>query len=196
MSKEVGEMSFGEWLKEMAANAAVGAIMTGILMGFMWLAIRIVPKDKNGEPRWRFVPPVAVLLIGVTLAILTAIIEPPYHRVVDAPPSEVRAMMARRCILQMTDFHMPNEPVKSDAMMRAFCVPLDAPPLPADLQGLLLAYIDKVDPFNELPRRNIKYSISTLLAGQVFSNDPDKFRGPVWYWADGTRVSHNKYGLF
>lgn len=174
----------------------IGMIALYIVRAYGIVAYAILPKGKDGEPNPKFVPPLAILMIGATLAIFVAIVEPPYHRVMDAPPEEVRTMMARRCILQMVDYVPPNTPVKSNALIRAYCVPLDASPLPADLQGRLLTYIDTIDPIRELTYRKLKYNDSIVLAGQVFSNDPAEFRGPVWYWADGTRVSNNKYGLF
>lgn len=192
MSSENSGFSFSKLLN----IVILGFVLMAIMKVFAIIAYAILPKDKDGNVNPQLQAALTILVGGACLALLVAILEPPYHRVMDAPPGEVRTMMARKCIVQMWDYTSPNEVVKPTAGAWAYCTPLDAPDLPRDLQGLLLGRYDHPDPISELTKRNIKYRSSMVTMGSMFSDDPKTFKGPIWYWSDGTRVSSNKFGLF
>jgi len=194
MSKPMSEMTFGEWLKELATAAVVGAIMSGIIFVFLLIADAIVPKRKDGTTSGKLTAIVAVLLLaGVCTLLNFLFFTPPYHPIVDASPGEVRSMMYRKCIVQHVDLYR-----KPDAELNVYCAALDGPDLPKDQQGLVLQWQEQPSADAIMTRNNLKYEYSgtSMLASQLLSDDPKVFRSPYWYYKDGTRPSKEKYFFF
>jgi hypothetical protein len=133
--------------------------------------------------------------------VLSAVIAPPYHPITHATPDEARALIMRKCVLKYSDLMPRARP--EDNMIRAACVPLDAPDLPMDIlakQGNHITTIDEQwDPKDELDRRGIKYYVSGFSYGSLIGGDGTwgfKYRGPDWMYSDGSRPSSNKYWIF
>jgi hypothetical protein len=188
--------TFGEWLRSIAEAAIIGAIFLIILKGFVMLAACFLPKDENGQPNGVALIVVALGLLVSTLMVLNAVFwMPNYHSIVNAPPAEQRAMMQRKCILQTFNAIMPGQPISPNEFAWAHCVAIDAPDLPTNMQGWMM-YNRQVDARDILSKQGIRYRSSSVLLGQISSNDPTKFSGPTWMWADGTRPRTEKYWYF
>lgn len=189
--------SFGDWLRNLAEAAAIGAIFLLIMRGFVMLAALVLPKGRDGQPNKGAVVVVALLMLVASIAALNAAIMPKYHPIVNASPVEQRLMMQRKCVIQTFDtFNLEQgQTVPPDSFAWAHCVDIDAPDLPADMRGWLMLN-HRLDARDLLFKRGIQYRSSTILIGQAMSTDPTKFHGPTWMWADGTRPRTEKYWYF
>lgn len=188
--------TFGDWLRDLAEAAAIGAILMLIFKGFVMLASLVLPKGRNGQPNKSALLVVAMLMLFATFAVINAVFWiPKYHYIVTASPAEQRGMMQRKCIVQVTGTYLPGALIPNDDLLRVHCVALDAPDLPDDLQNQVIT-TGYPDASRALDQRGIKYKTSFERVGSYISNDPKQFHGTVWMWADDTRPRTEKYWYF
>lgn len=183
-------------IEKIVQAVIIGLLFAWIMNLFLKLAYVILPKNEDGTVNPVLQAFVGLSLAGLTLVIISAAIEPPYHPIVDAKPDTVKSLMYRKCILHVKDDIPLDSPNSDGAPVDLFCVALNSPDLPSDLQNLVVPKYDRFNPYNELSRRHIKFTQSYSTLGQLRTSNPDQFSGPVWMWADGTRPRTNKYWFF
>jgi hypothetical protein len=187
--------TFGEFLRSLAEAAIIGAIFMLILKGFVMLAALLLPKDKDGQPNKAAVVVLAMMLMVGSIFLLNAVYMPKYHYIVNASPAEQRGMSQRKCMFQVTQTYLPGALIPNNHLLRSYCVALDAPDLPDNLQNQIIT-TGSPDARDLLSRRGIKYNSSHVVVGSYLSDNSAQFSGPVWLWADGTRPRTEKYWYF
>lgn len=187
--------TFGDWLRSLAEAAIIGAIFMIILKGFVMLAALLLPKDENGQPNKAAVVVLAMMLMVGSIFVLNAVLMPKYHYIVNASPAEQRGMSQRKCMFQVMRTYLPGALIPNNHLLRSYCVALDAPDLPTDLQNQIIT-TGSPDARDLLSQRGIKYDSSHVVVGSYLSDNSAQFSGPVWMWADGTRPRTEKYWYF
>lgn len=117
--------------------------------------------------------------------IFDAIMEPPSHPSLAYSPQQYREMMMKKCMFQTPIFH------NQDSYIYTYCVALDAPDLPVNLQGGFTEFPASPDKFlNEL---NIVYSTGFVKEVNFHSNNSQKFSHPQLKYLDGTTPGNSPF---
>jgi len=166
-----------DWVEKFLTIAVILSIIT-FIYGFIYKLIEyLFPEDSIKKSKFA-IHSITTGIVMLGFFVIDAIMEPSSHPSLAYSPQQYREMMKKKCMFEIPMFH------NLDSNISTYCVALDAPDLPVNLQGGYTVYPNS--PSNFFDENNINYSMGTVKEVNYYSDNRQKFSHPAMKYIDGS----------